>query len=170
MVSGVRHRDIHANGVRVHVAESGNGRPVVLLHGFPQHWYAWRFVIDRLSDDHQLWAFDQRGFGWSSTPPRGYDLETRIRDLLGLLDALDLDEVDLISHQWGAWTGFFACLEAPERFRHHLALLSSHETLDEYCAVLQRPGVARSGELLHGSFIAHDIPALLLVSRKVEAL
>jgi pimeloyl-ACP methyl ester carboxylesterase len=61
------------------------------------------------------------------TPPRGYDLETRIRDLLGLLDALGLDEVDLISHQWGAWTGFFACLEAPERFRHHLALLSSHE-------------------------------------------
>jgi pimeloyl-ACP methyl ester carboxylesterase len=133
-----------------------------------------------------------------------------------LLDALGLDEVDLISHQWGAWTGFFACLEAPERFRHHLALSVVHpwpqqrylapaawrfwfttafeiprvgrqiqrrcpgftrlllrrgaanpsqfspETLDEYCAVSQQPGVARSGELLHRSFIAHDIPALLL--------
>lgn len=123
------HHQVHANGARFHVAEIGIGRPVVLLHGFPQHWYAWRGVATRLAPDHHLWAVDQRGLGWSSTPRTGYDLATRVDDLIAVLDQLGLEKVDLIGHQWGAWTGFFACLLAPDRFRHHLALGTLHPWL-----------------------------------------
>jgi pimeloyl-ACP methyl ester carboxylesterase len=59
---------------------------------------------------------DLRGFGWSDAPPGAYDKQTLADDLLAVLDALDLDRVCLMAHDWGAWSGFLACLAAPERF------------------------------------------------------
>jgi pimeloyl-ACP methyl ester carboxylesterase len=123
---GVTHRYVPANGVRLHVAEFGAGEPVVLLHGWPQHWYAWRHVAARLAPDHRLLAVDQRGFGWSDAPKAGYTTAARVADLLALLDALELDRVRLVGHEWGAWAGFFACLRAPERFASFLALNVVH--------------------------------------------
>jgi pimeloyl-ACP methyl ester carboxylesterase len=108
------------------VAEFGAGEPVVLLHGWPQHWYAWREVATRLAPDFRVLAVDQRGFGWSEAPKRGYSTADRVADLLALLDALELDRVRLVGHEWGAWAGFFACLRAPARFSHFLALNVVH--------------------------------------------
>ncbi|MGH4035672.1 alpha/beta fold hydrolase [Actinomycetota bacterium Odt1-20B] len=128
-LDGVRHRDVEVRGgVRLHVAEAGDGagEPVVLLHGFPQHWYGWREVIPRLSGAFRLICPDQRGFGWSDAPATGYDTNSRVADVLDLLDALGLDRVRLIGHDWGAWTGFHLCLRAPERVTHHLALNMLH--------------------------------------------
>lgn len=121
-VPGVTHRQVDVDGLSVHVAEAGSGPPLVLLHGWPQHWYCWREVIPRLSDRYHLIVPDLRGHGWTDAPRQGYDKEQLATDLLGLLDALDLDEVGMIGHDWGGWTGFLACLRAPERFRGLLAL------------------------------------------------
>lgn len=121
-VEGVEHREVTLAGVRVHVAESGAGRPLVLLHGWPQHWYCWRHLIPLLAPHFRLICPDLRGFGWTDAPPGGYDKEQFATDLLGLLDELGLDRVGLIGHDWGAWTGFLACLRAPERFDAFLAL------------------------------------------------
>ncbi|HTU77268.1 MAG TPA: alpha/beta hydrolase [Solirubrobacteraceae bacterium] len=121
-VEGVRHRTVEVGGVALHVAEAGSGPPVVLLHGWPQHWYAWRRVIPLLAVDHHVICPDLRGFGWSEAPPGPYDKASLGRDVVGLLDALELDRVDLIAHDWGAWIGFILCLEQPQRFAHYLAL------------------------------------------------
>ena len=99
-VPGVRHRLVTVRGVRLHVAEAGTGDPVVLLHGFPQHWYAWRHVIPLLAGQYRLICPDWRGFGWSEASPRGYDTASRAADVLALMDALGLRRVRLVGHDW----------------------------------------------------------------------
>jgi pimeloyl-ACP methyl ester carboxylesterase len=116
------HRMVDVGGVRMHVAEAGSGPPILLVHGWPQHWYAWRRVAPRLAGENRVICADLRGFGWSDAPPGAYDKATLARDVIGLLDALELESVDLIAHDWGAWIGFILCLDHPERFAHYLAL------------------------------------------------
>ncbi len=121
-VAGMTHRTIEVGAITMHVAEAGSGPPVLLLHGWPQHWYAWRKVVPGLATDHHVICPDLRGFGWSDAPPGRYDKATLARDIIGLLDAIKLERVDLVAHDWGAWIGFIMCLEHPERFDHYLAL------------------------------------------------
>jgi pimeloyl-ACP methyl ester carboxylesterase len=121
-VDGIRHREVEAAGIRFHVAEAGDGDPVLLLHGWPQHWFAWRKVALLLATDHRVICPDLRGFGWSDAPSGAYDKQTLAEDVLALLDALELDRVDLIAHDWGAWVGFLLCLDHPDRISHYLAL------------------------------------------------
>jgi pimeloyl-ACP methyl ester carboxylesterase len=125
MLEGVTHRDVEAGGVRFHVAEAGPGdddRPVLLLHGWPQHWWAWRKVIPLLAARRRVIAPDLRGFGWSDAPPGRYDKATFASDTIAILDGLDVGEVDLVAHDWGAWAGFLLALDHPERIRHYLAI------------------------------------------------
>jgi len=121
---GVRHEHVDVPGVRIHVARAGapDAPPLVLLHGWPQHWWCWRHVIAPLAETHHVVMPDLRGFGWSSVPAGGYDKEQLASDLLALLDVLGLPRAGLIGHDWGGWTGFLACLRAPERFEAFLAL------------------------------------------------
>jgi pimeloyl-ACP methyl ester carboxylesterase len=121
-LDGVTHRTVAARGLRFHVAEAGAGEPVVLLHGWPQHWWTWRRVVPLLAPHARLVMIDLRGFGWSDAPPGGYDKQTMADDVLAVLDALELRRVRLIGHDWGAWIGFLACAAAPERFQAFLAL------------------------------------------------
>lgn len=121
-VDGMTHRNVDVDGLSIHVAETGSGPPVLLLHGWPQHWYAWRRVAPILALDHRVICPDLRGFGWSDAPPGAYDKATLAQDIIGLLDALELKRVDLVAHDWGAWIGFILCLTHPERFDHFLAL------------------------------------------------
>ncbi|WP_051468422.1 alpha/beta fold hydrolase [Actinomadura oligospora] len=129
-VPGVDHRfvDLPQRGVRLHVAEAGprDGEPVLLLHGFPQHWYAWRHVIPQLAVDHRVIAVDLRGFGWSDAPRDGYTGGGLARDVIALLDALDLDRVRVIGHDWGAWVGFILAIESPERVSRFVAVNMTH--------------------------------------------
>jgi pimeloyl-ACP methyl ester carboxylesterase len=121
-LEGVTHRDVHARGLRFHVAEAGSGEPIVLLHGWPQHWLAWRKVVPLLAPQARLVMPDLRGFGWSDAPPDGYDKRTMADDVLAVLDALGLERVAIVGHDWGGWIAFLACMEAPERFERLLAL------------------------------------------------
>ena len=122
VVQGVTHRTVRVGELDVHVAEAGAGDPLVLLHGWPQHWYCWHRVVPLLAGRYRLVMPDLRGHGWTSVPAGGYDKEQLATDLLGLLDVLELPQVGLVGHDWGGWTGFLACLRAPERFRGFLAL------------------------------------------------
>jgi pimeloyl-ACP methyl ester carboxylesterase len=123
-VPGVTHRWVEARGLRFHVAEAGAGDDVVLcLHGWPQHWYEWRHLLPALAaDGKRALAIDLRGFGWSDAPAEGYEKENLAADVLAVLDALGLDRVKLVGHDWGGWIGFLLCLRAPERFERYLAL------------------------------------------------
>jgi pimeloyl-ACP methyl ester carboxylesterase len=129
-VDGVSHRWVRARGLEFHVAEAGSGEDVVLcLHGWPQHWYEWRHLLPALADRHRVLALDLRGFGWSDAPRRGYEKENLADDVLAVLDALGLERVKLVGHDWGGWIGFLLCLKAPERFERYLALNILHPWL-----------------------------------------
>jgi pimeloyl-ACP methyl ester carboxylesterase len=126
-VEGISHRFVSAGGLRTHIAEAGSGPPVVLLHGWPQHWWMWRRLIGPLAESHRVICPDLRGFGWTDAPPGGYDPEIFAIDVVALLDALGIDEpVDLAGHDWGGWTGFMLCLRHPERIKRLLALNIYH--------------------------------------------
>jgi pimeloyl-ACP methyl ester carboxylesterase len=121
-VPGVEHRFVQAGGLRMHVAEAGEGPPLLLLHGWPQHWYEWRHQIPALAEHYRVIAPDLRGLGWTDAPPDGYDKETMAADVLALLDALGLDRVRLLAHDWGAWIGFIIAVTRPERLERFVAL------------------------------------------------
>ena len=125
-LAGVSHRSVDVGGLRVHVAEAGQGLPLVLLHGWPQHWWAWREVVPLLADDYRLVMPDLRGQGWTDAPPSGYEKEQLASDVLGLFDALELDRVRLMGHDWGGWAGFLICLREPERVERFMALNIIH--------------------------------------------
>lgn len=104
-----------AGPLDVHVYEAGEGPPVVLLHGWPQHAWCWRYVMPLLADRHRLIAPDLRGFGWSGAPAGGYNGETLGADAIALLDALEIERAHLIGHDWGGFAAFAAGLAAPQR-------------------------------------------------------
>lgn len=102
------HRDVHANGIRLHVTETGEGPLVLLLHGFTGFWWTWRHQLGALADaGYRTVAVDLRGYGDSDKPPRGYDAWTLAGDVGGLVKALGEPRAHLVGHAWGgmlAWT------------------------------------------------------------------
>lgn len=125
-LAGVRHRWVQAGDVVLHVAEAGEGPPIVLLHGWPQHWWIWRFVIGELARSHRVICPDLRGHGWSQAPRGSYAKATLAADILALLDVLELERTPVVGHDWGGWTAFLLALEAPERVSSVLALGIPH--------------------------------------------
>jgi pimeloyl-ACP methyl ester carboxylesterase len=125
---GVHHVDVDAGGLRMHVALAGapDAPPILLVHGWPQNWWAWRGVIPTLAERFRVIAPDLRGHGWSEAPATGYEKEQLATDLLALLDALEVQRTTWIGHDWGAWSGFLAALRAPERIERMLALCIPH--------------------------------------------
>jgi pimeloyl-ACP methyl ester carboxylesterase len=121
-VPGVQHRHVVAGDLRMHVAEAGQGDPVVLLHGWPQHWYVWRDVIPQLAPHAHVVCPDLRGFGWTDAPGSGYRLENMAQDVVALLDTLGLSRVSLAGHDWGGMIGFLLCLHRPQRISRFVAL------------------------------------------------
>lgn len=119
-----------ANGLRFHVIETGSDGPaVLLLHGYPQHAYAWRHVMADLATDHRVYALDLRGAGRTDAPRRGYDSRTLSTDVLAVLDALELPVVQLVGHEWGGWLGFHLALAAPGRLASLVAVNAPHPWL-----------------------------------------
>jgi pimeloyl-ACP methyl ester carboxylesterase len=121
-VAGVTHRYVETGRLGIHIAEAGSGPPVLLLHGWPQHWYAWRELIPLLADSRRLICPDLRGFGWTDAPADGYRTADLAADMVALLDALKLDRVDVIGHGEGGRVGFELCLSQPERVRRLMTL------------------------------------------------
>ena len=99
-----RHRFVAANGGRFHVAEAGSGPLVLLLHGFPEFWWAWRHQLPALAAaGYHAVAMDLRGYGASDKPPRGYDTPTITADVAGVVRALGASGAVVVGHDWGGW-------------------------------------------------------------------
>ena len=102
---GITHRRIAAPGLRTHLAECGQGEPVLLLHGFPEHWWQWRDVATGLAAaGYRALVPDLRGAGWTEADSTALDRTSRLRDVIALLDALGIERVRLLSHDMGALT------------------------------------------------------------------
>jgi pimeloyl-ACP methyl ester carboxylesterase len=123
-IPGVRRSFVEARGVRFHVTEAGpvDGRPVLALHGWPQHHWAYRDLLADPPPGLRIIAPDLPGYGWSGPPPHKWAKEEVASDVLAMLDALGLDRVLLVGHDWGGYVGYLMVLRAPERFAGYLAL------------------------------------------------
>ena len=116
----VTHRTVQTNGIRMHLAELGEGPPVVLCHGWPELWHSWRHQLAPLADaGYRVLVPDQRGYGQTDRPEpiEAYDILQLTGDLVGLLDALELDQAVFVGHDWGSVVAWNLAVLAPERVR-----------------------------------------------------
>jgi pimeloyl-ACP methyl ester carboxylesterase len=121
-LSGIAHREVTVRGVRLHVAQAGSGPPLVLLHGWPQHWWSWRHLIGPLAAHYTVIAPDLRGWGWSEAPPGAYAKADFAADIVALLDHEGIDQARILGHDWGGYTAFLLALDHPERVSRMVAL------------------------------------------------
>jgi len=108
-------RYIDTGELRQHVVVGGDGPPLLLVHGWPQTWYAWRLVMPALARDFQVIAPDQRGCGLSGRPEGGYDTGTLAGDLVALMDALGHRLFAVAGHDTGMWIGYALAADHPDR-------------------------------------------------------
>ena len=127
-IGEVRRSFVTARGVRFHVTEAGppDGRPVLALHGWPQHHWVYRDLLADPPPGMRIIAPDLPGYGWSGPSPHRWAKEDVVSDLIALLDALGLDRVLLVGHDWGGFLGHLLVLRVPERIEGYLALNIAH--------------------------------------------
>ena len=121
------HRDVSANGIRLHVAELGSGPLVVLLHGFGEFWWTWHHQLTALADaGYRAVAVDLRGCGDSDKPPRGYDAWTLGGDVAGLIRSLGARKAHLAGHAWGGMLALTAASLHPRVVESVSVLAGAH--------------------------------------------
>ena len=100
------HHMASVNGIQMHYVMGGHGDPLVLLHGYPQSWYEWRYVMPFLAKNYTIVAPDLRGFGDSSKPLTGYDGNNTAEDIYQLMKQLGFAKILLAAHDVGSQTAF----------------------------------------------------------------
>nr|KYP71184.1 Epoxide hydrolase 2 [Cajanus cajan] len=124
-MEGIVHRSVQVNGIKMHVAEKGEGPVVLFLHGFPELWYSWRHQILALSSlGYRAVAPDLRGYGDTEAPTSAssYTVFHLVGDIVALIDTLGVDQVFLVAHDWGAIVGWYLCLFRPDRIKAYVCL------------------------------------------------
>jgi pimeloyl-ACP methyl ester carboxylesterase len=160
MAPGISHRTVPVRDIDLHVAEKGDGPPVLLMHGFPELWYSWRHQIHALADaGYRAIAPDMPGFGRSSAPAQveRYDVLELCADMAALLDALGIGQAAIVGHDWGSTVAWQFALSHPDRSAcvagisvplvprspvAPLGIMREHLGEDFYIVWFQQPGVA----------------------------
>lgn len=115
----VSHRFIETNGIRMHLAEQGQGPLVLLCHGFPESWYSWRHQLAALAAaGYHAVAPDQRGYGQTDRPEaiEAYTTLHLVGDMVGVLQALGEEQAIIVGHDWGANVAWNAAAMRPDLF------------------------------------------------------
>ena len=163
-IADVQHHQADLGDVQLHYVTMGNlnkGEPVVLLHGWPQSWYAWRHIMPELAKTYRVIAPDLRGLGDSSRPLEGYDKKTIAHDVWRLLhDHLGLNEFSLVGHDWGGPVAYALTAAHPDAVRK-LAVLD---------VTIPGDGVtnfSQGGKRWHHAFHqTADLPEALIAGRE----
>jgi pimeloyl-ACP methyl ester carboxylesterase len=108
-------RYVDTGALRLHAVIGGDGPPLLLVHGWPQTWYAWRMLMPTLARDFQVIAVDQRGIGLSDKPQDGYDTGTLAGDLVALMEALGHQRFALYGTDTGMPIAYALAADHPER-------------------------------------------------------
>lgn len=160
-LAGFCHRMVRTGDVDIHAVTGGAGPPLVLIHGFPQTWWAWRTVMPRLAAAHSVVAIDLRGAGHSSKPLAGYDKASLAADVHDVMTALGFGRYAVCGHDIGAMVA--------------VALASIHRDAVTHLAVMESPvpgwsqweATASDPRLWHYAFhMKRDLPELLLRGRE----
>jgi pimeloyl-ACP methyl ester carboxylesterase len=146
---------VAANGARFHVAECGDGPLVLLLHGFPEFWWAWRHQLPALAAaGYRAVAMDLRGYGGSDKTPRGYDPTTVSGDVTGVIRSLGETRAVVVGHGWGGWAAWATAGLRPTNVRAVAVLAMAHPR--RLRATMLRPAQVRAG----GYLIGYQSPVL----------
>ena len=172
------YQTVRADGADINVASAGVGRPVVLLHGFPDTHDVWRKQFGPLVEaGYRVIAPDLRGYGRSSVPKavEAYAARKLVADIIAVLDAMQVDSTYLIAHDWGAVLGWQLCMHAPKRIERYAVLSVGHPSawaqagLEQrmrawYMALFQVPGLSemmlKAGDLMALKPMAADAAQL----------
>jgi pimeloyl-ACP methyl ester carboxylesterase len=121
------HRMVRANGIALHLAEIGTGPLVLLLHGFPQFWWAWHQQLTDLADaGYRAVAVDLRGYGASDKPPRGYDTPTLAGDMAALVTSLGESDAMVVGTDLGGTLAWAMAARHPQVVRSMVVLGAAH--------------------------------------------
>lgn len=161
MAAALQFHHVEVNDTHVHYVEAGKGEPLVLLHGWPQTWYAWRKVIPALAQSYRVIAPDLRGLGDSGRPASGYDKYTVAADIAALLrQHLGLDTVFLAGHDWGGPVAFALSAYFP-------GLVKKLVMLDAAVPGDGSGTFSQSGRRWHHAFHQTlDLPEALIIGRE----
>lgn len=118
------HLFVETNNIRLHTVTQGEGELVVLLHGFPEFWYAWRYQIPALARYFKVVVPDLRGYNDSDKPESGYDLDTLVADIQGLIQGLGYAKAHIVGHDWGGLIAWHFAQKFPESL-NRLAILNA---------------------------------------------
>jgi pimeloyl-ACP methyl ester carboxylesterase len=140
------HHTATVNGIQMHYVIGGHGDPVVLLHGWPETWYAWRHVMPDLAKNYTVIVPDLRGLGDSSKPTTGYDGKTVAEDIHQLVTQLGFKTIFLIGHDIGTQIAY--------------SYAAAHPTEVKKLAVMELtiPGFAPPGRMPIWWGIFHQVP------------
>lgn len=182
--AGFEHLVVETPGLKTHVAAIGEGEPVVLLHGFPQHWWQWHAIAPIIAArGYRVLCPDLRGAGWTVADDPRIERETRLRDVLALYDALGIERAHVVSHDMGTLTAFQLTYDHPGLVRtavqlsvppafmtFSLKILPGFRHLPPF--IWHRPGASLRGVFSEG-YVAHpmseaDIEAHLVPMRRPE--
>jgi pimeloyl-ACP methyl ester carboxylesterase len=155
---------VTANGARLHYVTTGQGDPVLLIPGWPQSWYAWRYVMKAMAaGGREVYALDPRGFGDSDKTATGYDLATAAEDVHAFIQAVGLarpDGIDVVSHDVGSWIAFAHASAHPEDVRR---LVLSEAAIPGTVGPAPTPSDAQNVKTWHFAFNRlNDLPEILV--------
>lgn len=166
-IPGIEHHTTQVNGTTIHYVSAGTaGTSILLVHGFPETWWAFHKLIPRLAENHRVFAVDLRGFGDSSNAEGDYDSATSAEDLHLLIGELDVGPVHLTGQDISGATVFRLAAMHPEDVRSFTAIEMG----------LAGFGLEGLGDITHGGswhigvMAAPGIPDMLLVGREREFL
>ena len=125
---------LNTNGIQLHTIQAGptDGPLIVLLHGFPEFWYAWRKQIPFLVNlGYRVVAVDQRGYNLSDKPSeiRAYTLDELAADIFGILPALGREKMILVGHDWGGAVSWWFASKYPEVLEKLIVLNIPHHAI-----------------------------------------
>jgi pimeloyl-ACP methyl ester carboxylesterase len=167
---GITHRWVDVGGLHLHCVEAGTGPLVVLLHRFPEFWYAWRHQLPALADaDYRVVAPDLPGYNTSDKPPRVRDYQPRVlaQEVADLIVALGAASATVAGHDWGGGLAWLLAMHHPERVQRLVLLNAPHPI--RFLKGLRSPRqLRRSWYML--AFQAPWLPERLVAARDFRAL
>jgi pimeloyl-ACP methyl ester carboxylesterase len=153
--AGMQFREIDTNGATIHVRVGGQGPAVVLLHGFGTTGDMWGHLASALIEDRTVIVPDLRGLGLSSKPDGGYDKKNQAADVWGVLDALGVETIELVTHDIGIMVGYATVATHPERVSRWVAIDAPLPGIGAWEQILQDPS------MWHFGFGGHDMERLV---------
>lgn len=123
-----QHEYITSNGVKLHYVTAGEGPLMLMLHGFPEFWYSWRYQISEFAQNYKVVALDMRGFNKSDKPKEqsDYRVDILVKDIEGVIKGLGYEKCTIIAHDWGGLIAWMFAYAHPEMVEKLIALNTPH--------------------------------------------